>query len=58
MKILTHIDTFEEWKARVKLNDKILCHYCPHADQCMITELPGSGHCFAVLQHRNPLENI
>jgi len=33
-----------------------LCKRCPYHDQCKKDEKPGSNHCFAVLQHHNPLE--
>jgi hypothetical protein len=35
---------------------KDLCKRCPHSNQCKESERPGSGHCFAVLQHLDPLK--
>lgn len=44
----------------VNLKDKLpkLCQRCPYPDKCTIDERPGSKHCFAVLQKRNPLEDF
>lgn len=36
----------------------LLCKVCPHSDKCQTGEVPGSEHCFAVLQNRNPLISL
>ena len=33
-----------------------LCKRCPYSGECKQGEVPGSNHCFAVLQRLNPLE--
>jgi hypothetical protein len=45
----SHIDA-------IKNESKELCKKCHHCSECKDGEIPGSSHCFAVLQHRDPLK--
>jgi hypothetical protein len=47
-------------KANIAVNvpaiSQELCNRCPYSAECKEGERPGSGHCFAVLHHLDPLK--